>query len=116
MINPSTAGRPDSDDRSERYFEAIGRQQCFDLLESHHLGRIAWQAADLPWTSSISKCGPAGASCSMGVPVLFASPTSWPICGLRTRSCRGLLETERCSSAFAPSASLVGSCDGRLDS
>ena len=48
MINPSTAGRPDSDDRSERYFEAIGRQQCFDLIESHHLGRIAWQAADLP--------------------------------------------------------------------
>jgi nitroimidazol reductase NimA-like FMN-containing flavoprotein (pyridoxamine 5'-phosphate oxidase superfamily) len=48
MISPSTAGRPDSDDRSERRFEAIGRQQCLDLMESHHLGRVAWQAADRP--------------------------------------------------------------------
>ena len=48
MISPSPAGRPDSDDTSERHFEPIGRQQCFDLIESHHLGRIAWQAADLP--------------------------------------------------------------------
>src|SRR4029434_11083064 len=48
MISPSPAGRPGSDDTSERYFDAIGRQQCFDLIESHHLGRIAWQAADLP--------------------------------------------------------------------
>jgi nitroimidazol reductase NimA-like FMN-containing flavoprotein (pyridoxamine 5'-phosphate oxidase superfamily) len=48
MISPSTAGRPDSDHTSERYFEAIGRQQCFDLIESRHLGRVAWQAADLP--------------------------------------------------------------------
>ena len=48
MISAPTAGRPDSDHTSERYFEAIGRQQCFDLIESHHLGRIAWQAADLP--------------------------------------------------------------------
>lgn len=47
MISPSTAGRPGSDHTSERYFEAIGRQQCFDLIESNHLGRIAWQAADL---------------------------------------------------------------------
>jgi nitroimidazol reductase NimA-like FMN-containing flavoprotein (pyridoxamine 5'-phosphate oxidase superfamily) len=48
MISPSTAGRRDSDDRSERHFEAIARQQCLDLLESNHLGRVAWQAADLP--------------------------------------------------------------------
>jgi nitroimidazol reductase NimA-like FMN-containing flavoprotein (pyridoxamine 5'-phosphate oxidase superfamily) len=48
MISPSPAGRSDSDDTSERYFEPIGRQQCFELIESHHLGRIAWQAADLP--------------------------------------------------------------------
>ena len=48
MISPSTAGRPDSDDRSERRFEAIGRQRCLDLMESHHLGRVAWHAADLP--------------------------------------------------------------------
>ena len=52
MISPSAAGRPDFDDgfedRSERHFEPIGRQQCLDLIESHHLGRIAWQAADLP--------------------------------------------------------------------
>jgi nitroimidazol reductase NimA-like FMN-containing flavoprotein (pyridoxamine 5'-phosphate oxidase superfamily) len=48
MISAPTAGRPDSDDTSERYFDAIGRQQCLDLIESHHLGRIAWQAADLP--------------------------------------------------------------------
>ena len=48
MISPSTAGRYDSDDWSERHFEALGRQQCLDLMESHHLGRVAWQAADLP--------------------------------------------------------------------
>jgi uncharacterized protein len=48
MTTPSTAGRPDSDDGSERYFEAIGPRQCFDLIEAHHLGRIAWQAADRP--------------------------------------------------------------------
>jgi nitroimidazol reductase NimA-like FMN-containing flavoprotein (pyridoxamine 5'-phosphate oxidase superfamily) len=48
MISPSAAGRRDPDQTSERYLEAIGRQQCFDLIESHHLGRIAWQAADLP--------------------------------------------------------------------
>jgi Pyridoxamine 5'-phosphate oxidase len=48
MISPSAAGRYDSDDRSERHFEALGRQQCLDLMESHHLGRVAWQAADLP--------------------------------------------------------------------
>ena len=48
MISPSTAGRRDSDDRSERHFDAIGRQQCLDLIEAHHLGRVAWQAADLP--------------------------------------------------------------------
>jgi uncharacterized protein len=48
MITPSNSGRYDSDDRSERDFVALGRQQCFDLLESHHLGRVAWQAADLP--------------------------------------------------------------------
>ena len=48
MINPSTAARRDPDDRSERHFEAIGRQQCLDLIEDHHLGRVAWQAADLP--------------------------------------------------------------------
>jgi hypothetical protein len=46
MINPSAAGRPDFDDSPERHFEAIRRQQCLDLIESHHLGRIAWQAAD----------------------------------------------------------------------
>jgi uncharacterized protein len=48
MISPRTAGRPDSDDGPERHFDAIGRQQCLDLIDSHHLGRIAWQAADLP--------------------------------------------------------------------
>jgi uncharacterized protein len=48
MITPSTAVRRDSDDRSERLFEAIGRKQCLDLVESNHLGRVAWQAADLP--------------------------------------------------------------------
>jgi nitroimidazol reductase NimA-like FMN-containing flavoprotein (pyridoxamine 5'-phosphate oxidase superfamily) len=52
MISPSTPGRPDFDDsfldRSERRFEPIGSQQCLDLIGSHHLGRIAWQAADLP--------------------------------------------------------------------
>jgi nitroimidazol reductase NimA-like FMN-containing flavoprotein (pyridoxamine 5'-phosphate oxidase superfamily) len=57
MISPS-AGRPDFDDgfedRSERRFEPIGRQQCLDLIESHHLGRIAWQAADLPQILPIS--------------------------------------------------------------
>ena len=48
MISPSAAGRPDFDDSGERHLDAIGRQQCLDLIESHHLGRIAWQAADLP--------------------------------------------------------------------
>ena len=48
MISPSAAGRPDFDDTRERHLDAIGRQQCLDLIESHHLGRIAWQAADLP--------------------------------------------------------------------
>jgi uncharacterized protein len=48
MITPSTDGRRDEDDRSERHFEAIGREQCLDLVESNHLGRVAWQAADLP--------------------------------------------------------------------
>ena len=48
MISPSTAGRYDSDEGSERHFLALGRQQCLDLMESHHLGRVAWQAADLP--------------------------------------------------------------------
>ena len=48
MISPSTAGRRDSDDGLERRFEALGRQQCLDLLESHHVGRIAWQAAEGP--------------------------------------------------------------------
>ena len=48
MISPRAAGRPDSDDGPERHFDAMGRQQCLDLIESHHLGRIAWQAADLP--------------------------------------------------------------------
>jgi uncharacterized protein len=48
MISPSGGGRPDFDDSTERRFEPIGRQQCLDLMESHHLGRIAWQAADLP--------------------------------------------------------------------
>jgi len=48
MTSPSPAGRRDSDDRSERYFEALAREQCLDLLESNHLGRVAWQAADLP--------------------------------------------------------------------
>lgn len=48
MISPSTAGRRDPDERSVRQFEALGRQQCFDLIEAHHLGRVAWQAADRP--------------------------------------------------------------------
>jgi uncharacterized protein len=48
MISPYATGRRDSDDKSERRFEAIGREQCFDLLAANHLGRVAWQAADLP--------------------------------------------------------------------
>jgi uncharacterized protein len=48
MISPSAAGRYDFDDRSERHFLALGHQQCLDLMEAHHLGRVAWQAADLP--------------------------------------------------------------------
>jgi nitroimidazol reductase NimA-like FMN-containing flavoprotein (pyridoxamine 5'-phosphate oxidase superfamily) len=48
MTSPSPAGRRDSDDRSERYFEALAREQCLDLLDANHLGRVAWQAADLP--------------------------------------------------------------------
>jgi uncharacterized protein len=48
MISPSAAGRYDSDDKSERHFLALGRQQCLDLMKAHHLGRVAWQAADLP--------------------------------------------------------------------
>ena len=48
MTSPSAAGRRDPDQTSKRYFEAIGHQQCFDLIEAHHLGRIAWQAADRP--------------------------------------------------------------------
>jgi uncharacterized protein len=48
MISPSAAGRPDFDDSGKRHLDAIGHQQCLDLIESHHLGRIAWQAADLP--------------------------------------------------------------------
>jgi uncharacterized protein len=48
MISRSAGGRPDSDDRSERHFLALGHQQCLDLMEAHHLGRVAWQAADLP--------------------------------------------------------------------
>ena len=42
------AGRRDSDDRPERTFEDLAREQCLDLLEANHLGRVAWQAADLP--------------------------------------------------------------------
>jgi uncharacterized protein len=48
MITPSIAGRRDSDDRPERTFEDLAREQCLDLLEASHLGRVAWQAADLP--------------------------------------------------------------------
>ena len=33
MISPSAGGRPDSDDRSERHFVALGHQQCLDLME-----------------------------------------------------------------------------------
>jgi nitroimidazol reductase NimA-like FMN-containing flavoprotein (pyridoxamine 5'-phosphate oxidase superfamily) len=54
MISPSASGRPDLDDSEERHFDAMGRQQCLDLIESHHLGRIAWQAADLPQILPIS--------------------------------------------------------------
>ena len=54
MISPSTAGRYDSDEGSDRHFEAMGRQQCLDLIESHHLGRVAWQAADLPQILPVS--------------------------------------------------------------
>jgi nitroimidazol reductase NimA-like FMN-containing flavoprotein (pyridoxamine 5'-phosphate oxidase superfamily) len=54
MISPSASGRPDFDDSEERHFDAMGRQQCLDLIESHHLGRIAWQAADLPQILPIS--------------------------------------------------------------
>ena len=39
MISRSAGGRPDSDDRSERHFLALGHQQCLDLMEAHHLGR-----------------------------------------------------------------------------
>jgi nitroimidazol reductase NimA-like FMN-containing flavoprotein (pyridoxamine 5'-phosphate oxidase superfamily) len=54
MISPSASGRPDFDDSEERHFDAMGRQQCLDLIESHHLGRIAWQAADVPQILPIS--------------------------------------------------------------
>ncbi|HEU4908197.1 MAG TPA: pyridoxamine 5'-phosphate oxidase family protein [Propionibacteriaceae bacterium] len=54
MISPSASGRPDFDDSEERHFDAMGRQQCLDLIESHHLGRIAWQAGDLPQILPIS--------------------------------------------------------------
>jgi nitroimidazol reductase NimA-like FMN-containing flavoprotein (pyridoxamine 5'-phosphate oxidase superfamily) len=54
MISPSASGRPDFDDSEERHFDAMGRQQCLDLIESHHLGHIAWQAADLPQILPIS--------------------------------------------------------------
>jgi uncharacterized protein len=54
MISPSTAGRYDSDEGSDRHFEAMSRQQCLDLIESHHLGRVAWQAADLPQILPVS--------------------------------------------------------------
>ena len=54
MISPSASGRPDFDDSEERHFDAMGRQQCLDLIEAHHLGRIAWQAADLPQILPIS--------------------------------------------------------------
>jgi hypothetical protein len=59
MISPSASGRPDFDDSEERHFDAMGRQQCLDLIESHHLGRIAWQAADLPQILPISRCAQA---------------------------------------------------------
>jgi nitroimidazol reductase NimA-like FMN-containing flavoprotein (pyridoxamine 5'-phosphate oxidase superfamily) len=48
MMSPFSAGRPDSDDRSERRFDAIGPRQCLELIASQHVGRVAWQAADLP--------------------------------------------------------------------
>jgi nitroimidazol reductase NimA-like FMN-containing flavoprotein (pyridoxamine 5'-phosphate oxidase superfamily) len=54
MISPSASRRPDFDDSEERHFDAMGRQQCLDFIESHHLGRIAWQAADLPQILPIS--------------------------------------------------------------
>lgn len=54
MISPSASGRPDFDDSEERHFDAMGRQQCLDLIESHHLAHIAWQAADLPQILPIS--------------------------------------------------------------
>ena len=80
MINPSKAGRRDSDDRSERHFEALGRQQCLDLLESNHLGRVAWQTAELPQILPITYAMHQGSAYFRTVPdgVLaeLAQPTS----------------------------------------
>ena len=150
--SPSTGGRRDSDDRSERLFEAIGREQCLDLLASNHLGRVAWQAADLPqilpvtyathkgsvyfrttpdgilsswlsrqgsrlkWTSSTSRHGAAGASSCMDAPARSASPTPWPIFGLRTPWSHGRGEIALCSSASVPTAYPAGSYAGPRDS
>jgi uncharacterized protein len=80
MINPSKAGRRDSDDRSERHFVALGRQQCLDLLESNHLGRVAWQTAELPQILPITYAMHQGSAYFRTVPdgVLaeLAQPTS----------------------------------------
>jgi len=48
MIIPSAFGRPGFDDGPKRHFDPMGRQQCLEFIASDHLGRIAWQAADLP--------------------------------------------------------------------
>ena len=98
MISPSAPRRPDFDDSPERHFDAIGRQQCLDLIESHHLGRIAWQAADLPQILPITYAMHQGSlyfrtlpdgllaelaqSCT-DTPAPYANPTNWQICGLR---------------------------------
>jgi hypothetical protein len=80
MISPSTAGRPDSDDGSERHFDAIGHQQCLDLIESNHVGRIAWQAADrtqiLPITYAMHQGSVYFRTLPDGILAELAQPTS----------------------------------------
>ena len=76
MISRSAGGRPDSDDRSERHFLALGHQQCLDLMEAHHLGRVAWQAADLPQVLPVTYVMHQGAAYFRTRPI--ASWPSWP--------------------------------------
>jgi uncharacterized protein len=81
MVSPSTAGRYDSEEGPERHFEALGRQQCLDLMESHHLGRVAWQAADLPQILPVTYAMHQGSAYFRTAPdsilAELAQPTRW---------------------------------------